>query len=210
MTHRKFPQPTQAELDHEDTYLQTYNPYWWELWQGFIGSLANPDKWEDYEAVEEAISELMLSDEVIESEWFAVFDFETSNGGFSVVSGGGGQWVSGNGWQATNIGTPVQAHIEKSFDGETLVSGFLISYITGSNVNFTREVELTIQVDGSETTWYFANSTPANAIRDILVDGSVVEDGTRIRVRLYQSDGTASSVRIVRLLMWGNGNDPFQ
>lgn len=205
----KFPQPTQDELDHEITHWQGYNPFWWEIWQGYISWLANSDRWEDYDAVEEIISELMLTDELMEAEWFHYFDFLASNGGFSVVAGGGGQWVLASGWQATSLGTPVQCHIEKNFTEETSVSGFLVFFTTGSNVSFTRELALTIQVGVSETTWYMTNPSPANGIQDILVDGSIVADGNRLRLRNYQSGGSAVSLRFTRLLIWGDGVDPF-
>lgn len=205
----KFPQPTQDELDHEDTHLQTYNPYWWELWQGFIGSLANPDRWDDYEAVEGAISELMLSDEIINADWFAVFDFRIDNGGFSVVTGEGGTWVSGGGWEGTNVGTDVQIHIERNFGTTSGVSGFLIFYSTVSGVQYTRELSLKVRVGGADTTWYLTNPSATGGIREIMVDGSIVNNVTRLRIKNYQSGGSAANAKIQRLLIWGDGLDPF-
>lgn len=59
----KFPQPTTDELNHANTHWQAYNPFWWELWQAWIETLLNPNNWEDFSAVEEAINAMLLTDD---------------------------------------------------------------------------------------------------------------------------------------------------
>lgn len=57
-----YPQPTNDELNETPIYTKTFNPFWWEIVQGFISYLQDESLWEDYEAVREALDDLLTPD----------------------------------------------------------------------------------------------------------------------------------------------------
>ena len=136
-----FPQPTEDQLNEEAAYMLLLNPYWWSVVQGEMRHIAYPSRWLDYDAVESAIQQLFIPDELIDAEWVTSWDFRQINAGFSVVPGGGGQWVSGNGWQSTDLGSARQVHIEKTFAATNII-GFLLLYRLGTVATNTNQIEV--------------------------------------------------------------------
>lgn len=208
----KYPQPTQDDLDAAALYVKEFNPFWWEVVQGLIGQLQHESRWEDYEAVREALDDLLVDDGLIDAEWVAAFDFTVSDGGFAVMPGERGQWASGDGWKGTSSGGHLGLNIYRDFSTDTDVLGFLIVYYNNTLDSYTKTLELALREEGSgdEMTWY--SSTFANGVSNanLLMEGEPVQGQDRIRVKNDSAGGTnVINVRVTKLILWGNGADPF-
>lgn len=66
MIEGKYPQPTPGQLSEAPIYSLSLNPFWWSIVQGLIEQLFIPSHWQDYDAVEPYIMELLEDSGLIE------------------------------------------------------------------------------------------------------------------------------------------------
>ena len=202
-----YPVPSQAEIDQEPQWMLLFNDWEWKVAQSLMGSLANPDIWERYpEELDQALLGLNVPDDPIVAEWITGWDFRNVTGGFSVVAGGGGQWVSSNGWQSTDLGSARQVHIEKTFPA-TGITGFLLLFRLGTVAANQNQLEVKLLQGGTDVTMYSANPTNTS-IQDVTVEGATYTNVTRLRLRLWSTATTPANVALRQILLWGNGSEP--
>ena len=204
----KYPVPSQAELDQEPQWMLLFNDWEWKVAQSLIGSLINPDIWESYpEELDQALLGLTVPDDPIVAEWVQVYDFTDVNGGYSVVPGGGGTWVSGLGWRSTLVSGQTQVHIQKNF-AATGITGLAVFFGLSTVATNVNTIEAKLLQGASEVTM-FSSNPPSVSLQDLTVEGATYTNVTRLRLRLHATSTNQQAVRLIWLVVWGEGDEPL-
>lgn len=124
--------------------------------------------------------------------WCYEWNFLTDDGDFSATFG---TWVLGQGWVGTTAGTGSSIFLQKAMAMTTVTH-------VEADVVYNPRGNLNIKVGTTSTV------TPANVLSGTYTwDGSVTDDDITVNPSSGESQG--NSVRLTRMLMRGNGVNPF-
>lgn len=146
--------------------------------------------------------------EVCNNSWVHVFDFTVSNGGFTVVSGEVGTWVSGEGWngQRYDAFSNPEVVIHKTGFGDTRLLSAVMIYNRSAANGANRLVRQQFLLSGTPVATVSDTGTAVgNGLSQTLAT-----DVTANEIRLWVNSGTGGGTnRIVQLVVTGIGTDPF-